>query len=158
MCFLLIHMPGSKWRPHRKIHIYYSNVSGKRLKILEKLGKTRGILSGTKCRNHDQGMNRSRRRARNKSRLRWISSVSWVTIVQYYWIFHSVWNWVFNEVNIYIDLHIHAEIKSLSGNTEGRRGDKPISQKLQAIQKGHTYVPLLNHWECKKKKVCLERR
>ena len=31
------------------------------------------------------------------------------------------------------------EIKSLSGNTEGKRGDKPISRKLQAIQKGHTF-------------------
>ena len=45
-------MPGSKWRPHRKIHIYYSNVSGKRSKILEKSGENQGIPSGTKCRNH----------------------------------------------------------------------------------------------------------
>ena len=49
-------MLGSKWRPfQKKYYFYYSNVSRKMLKILEKSGKSQGMPSGTKCRNHVDG-------------------------------------------------------------------------------------------------------
>ena len=42
VCFLSTHMLSSKWRPFQTNIIYYSNVSGKMLKILEKnQGKVR---------------------------------------------------------------------------------------------------------------------
>ena len=49
VCFLLIHTLGGKWRPFQKDIIYYSNVSGKGSKILEKSGNS----VRTKCRYPD---------------------------------------------------------------------------------------------------------
>ena len=45
-------MLGSNWRLFQKNVICYSNMSGKMSKILEKSGKSQGIPSGAKCRNH----------------------------------------------------------------------------------------------------------
>ena len=51
--FLLIHTLGGKQRPFHKNVIYFSKMSGKRSKILEKSGKNQGISSGRKSGNPD---------------------------------------------------------------------------------------------------------
>ena len=50
MCILLMYKLGRKWSPFQKNINYSANVSGKRLKILEKTGKNQGISHGKKCR------------------------------------------------------------------------------------------------------------
>ena len=53
MCLLSIHMLGSKWRLFQKVLFIIQMCLEKCWKILEKSGKSQGILSGTKCRSHD---------------------------------------------------------------------------------------------------------